>query len=147
MLAQALMVYRNAPRSGGASPAELVFNSPIRDGLPVHGRSFKPEWQSTKAELKQRTDEVQKKNAARYNVTAHTLIVLKVGDQVLIQNPKTHRWDTAAVVTEIGPNRDYMVRTKNGANFRRNRRHLLRRTVTMPGPIGPPIGGGIPNLT
>lgn len=145
MLAQALMVYRNAPRSGGASPAELVFNSPIRDGLPVHGRSFKPEWQRTKAELKQRTDEVQKKNAARYNVTAHTLIVLKVGDQVLIQNPKTHRWDTAAVVTEIGPNRDYMVRTKNGANFRRNRRHLLRRTVTMPGPIGPPAS--IPGAT
>jgi transposase InsO family protein len=31
-----LLLYRNAPISGGASPAQLVFNRPVRDCLPAH---------------------------------------------------------------------------------------------------------------
>ena len=38
---------------------------------------------------------------------------------------------------EVGPNRDYLVRTENGKEFRRNRRHLLRRFPVMPGMPGP----------
>ena len=136
-LAQALMLYRNAPRSGGASPAEIVFNHPIRDILPAHGRSFTAEWQRPPAELQQRVEVAQERNAAHYNATAHSLIVLQVGDHVLIQDSKTGRWDTPAVVTEVGPNRDYLVETRKGSIFRRNRRHLLRRVPVMPGPACP----------
>jgi hypothetical protein len=32
-------------RSGGASPAQLVFNRPVRDCLSTHRRLFAPEWQ------------------------------------------------------------------------------------------------------
>jgi hypothetical protein len=41
-LAKAILLFRNAPCYGGASPAQLVFNRPIRDSLPAHRRSFVP---------------------------------------------------------------------------------------------------------
>lgn len=44
-LAKDILLFRNAPRYGGASPDQLVFNRPIRDSFPTHERSFAPEWQ------------------------------------------------------------------------------------------------------
>ncbi len=44
-LAKSFLLFRNAPRMGGASPAQLVINRPVRDSLPAHRRSFAPEWQ------------------------------------------------------------------------------------------------------
>ena len=43
--AKSILLFRNAPRSGAASPAQMVFNRPVRDALPAHRRSFAPEWQ------------------------------------------------------------------------------------------------------
>ncbi|KZS16053.1 Uncharacterized protein APZ42_018266 [Daphnia magna] len=40
---KSILLFRNAPRSGGASPANLIFNRPVRDCLPAHRRSFAPE--------------------------------------------------------------------------------------------------------
>ena len=60
--------------------------------------------------------------------------MLSVGERVLIQDPTTLRWDIPGTVLEVGPNRDYLVRTTAGKEFRRNRRHLLRHSPTMPGP-------------
>lgn len=40
---KSILLSRNAPRSGGASPAKLIFNRPVRDCLPAHRRSFAPE--------------------------------------------------------------------------------------------------------
>jgi len=42
---KAILLFRNTPRSGGSSPAQLVFGRPVRDTLPAHRRSFAPEWQ------------------------------------------------------------------------------------------------------
>ena len=137
-LAQALMLYRNAPRCGGGpSPAESLFNRPIRDGLPAHTRSFKKEWQREPEELERRVVAAREKSEKFHNATAHSLAVLKVDDHVLIQDPDTSRWSIPGKVIEVGPNRDYLVRTENGKEFRRNRRHLLRRVPVMPGMPGP----------
>jgi transposase InsO family protein len=53
--AKSLLLFRNAPRSGAASPAQMVLNRPVRDALPAHRRSFAPEWQ-------QKTDVLEKKD-------------------------------------------------------------------------------------
>ena len=132
-MAQALLLFRNAPRcGGGASPAEAVFGHPIRDTLPAHPRSFTKQWQRPGDELKERTEAARERSAAFYNRTAHPLAELSVGDHVLIQDPTSGQWLTAGMVTEAGPNRDYLIQTTNGKVFRRNRRHLLRRVPAMP---------------
>jgi hypothetical protein len=62
-----------------------------------------------------------------HDATAHTLAALKVDNHILIQDPDTSRWSIPGKVIEVGPNRDYLVRTENGKEFRQNRRHLLCR--------------------
>ncbi len=132
-MAHALMLFRNAPRCGGGpSPAESVFGRPIRDSLPSHARSFSKEWQRPTDELERRVDASRERSKKFYNATTHTLAALAVNDHVLIQDPVSLLWSTPGKVIKIGPNRDYLIRTPNGKEYRRNRRHLLRRIPTMP---------------
>lgn len=137
-MAKALLLYRNAPRLGLQSPAQLVFNRPIRDGLPAHRRSYAPEWQNNAREIEAKSLKAQEKSAAYYNQNAKDLKELSVGDHVLIQNPDSKRWITPGIVVEVGPHRDYLIKTGAGRVFRRNRRMLRKRTAVMPGP-GPPL--------
>jgi hypothetical protein len=107
-LAKAILLFRNAPRYGGASHAQLVFNRPIRDSLSAHQRSFAPEWQRAADVLEKRMHH----NLARGG-------------------------GTPAVVIEAGVNRDYIVKTASGRLYRRNRRLLRQRVVAMPGTTTP----------
>jgi hypothetical protein len=52
--AKSLLLFRNAPRSGADSPAQMVLNRPVRDSLPAHRRLFTQEWQ-------QKTDLLEKR--------------------------------------------------------------------------------------
>jgi hypothetical protein len=52
--AKSILLFRNAPWSGGGSPAQLIFNHPVRDCLPAYHRSFSPEWQKAAGLLKKR---------------------------------------------------------------------------------------------
>jgi hypothetical protein len=52
--AKSLLVFRKAPRSGAASPSQMVLNRLVRDALPAHRRSFAPVWQ-------QKTDVLEKR--------------------------------------------------------------------------------------
>ncbi len=95
-MAQALLLFRNAPRcGGGASPAEAVFGHPIRDTLPAHPRSLTDKWQRPEEELKERTEAARERSATFYNRTAHPLSDLSIGDHVLIQDPTNGQWLTA----------------------------------------------------
>ena len=125
--------FRNAPRCGGGpSPAESVFGRPIRDSLPSHARSFAKEWQRQTDELERRVEVSRERSRKFYDATTHTLPTLAVNDRVLIQDPISSLWSTPGKVIKIGPNRDYLIRTPNGKEYRRNRRHLLRRDPVMP---------------
>ena len=73
-----------------------------------------------------------KKVKAYYDRIAHPLTQLQVGNHVVIQHPTTKCWSTPGVVVEIGPNRDYLVKSSAGRIFRRNRRFIRRRFVTAP---------------
>ena len=73
-----------------------------------------------------------------YNRKAHDLAELVVGNHVLIQHPLTKQWSTTGIVVELGPNRDYLIKTEAGRVYRRNRRFLRRRIVVMPGSAEPP---------
>jgi len=131
--AKALLLFRNAPRLGGASPAQLVFNRPVRDSLPVHHRAFAAEWQAAADVLEERAKRSKDLHVEHYNRKAHDLAELEVGNHVLIQHPLTKQWSTTGIIVELGPNRDYLIKTEAGRIYRRNRRFLRRRIVVMPG--------------
>ena len=61
--------------------------------------------------------------------------MITVGSNVAIQNPRTKLWDTYGVVRDIGPQRQYHIRTKEGRMLTRNRRFIRRRT-----PASVPLG-------
>ena len=131
--AKSLLLFRNAPRSGAASPAQMVLNRPVRDALPAHRRSFAPEWQQKTDVLEKRARRAKDIQIEHYNKTAHQLPPFSIGDHVVIQHPISKCWSTPAVVVEIGPNRDYLLKTPAGRLFRRNRRMLRKRIPVMPG--------------
>ncbi len=58
---------------------------------------------------------------------------------MIVQHPISKQWATSAIVTEVGPNRDYIVKTPAGRLFRRNRRMLRKRIPAMPGKSTPGI--------
>lgn len=119
----------------------MVFNRPVRDALPAHRRSFAPEWQLKAGILEKRARRAKEIQIEHYNRTAHPLQPFRIGDHVIVQHPVSKCWATTAVVVEVGPNRDYIVKTPAGRLFRRNRRMLRKRVPVMPGnpPQGPSI--------
>ena len=133
-LAKAILLFRNASRSGGASPAQIIFNRPVRDCLPAHRRSFSPEWQQSADVLEKRARRSKDLQIEHYNKKTRPLEPLTIGQHVAIQHPDTKLWATPGVIVEVGPNRDYLVKTPSGRVFRRNRRFLRRRIPVMPGP-------------
>ena len=98
---KALLLIRNASWNGAASPAQPVFQRPVRDSPPA----------------------VMKKAEESYIRRAHPLPALTVGTHVPIQHLETKRWATAGFIVEnVG--RDLPVKTAAGKVFRRNRRFL-----------------------
>ncbi len=108
---QCILLFHNAPRSGGASPAQLIFKHPVRDCLPAHRRSFAPEWQKAANILEKRTRRSKELQIDRYNKKTRPLTPFVVGNQVLIQHPGSKLWDTPGVIVgrsvEVGKHRDY----------------------------------------
>lgn len=127
----------NAPMSGGASPSQIVFGRPTRDLLPAHRRSFAPEWQQAAELLDKRAQHAKELQIQHFNRSAHPLSPLVIGDSVIIQDHKTKRWSTPGIIVEVGPFRDYLVKTPAGRLFRRNRRFLRVISPRIPQPQPP----------
>ena len=144
--AKAILLFRNTPRLGGLSPSQIVFNRPMRDTLPIHHRSFAPEWQKESDEMEKTMLRAKTLQNDHYNATTHDLQPLEKGNHVLIQHHLTKQWDTPGVIIDVGANRDYLIKTTSGRIYRRNRRFLRKRIAVLPGPppaaqpaiIGPP---------
>ena len=115
--AKSILLFRNAPRSGGASPAQLIFNRPVRDCLPAHRRSFAPEWQKAADVLEKRTRRSKELQMAHYNKHTKPLAPFVVGNHVLIQHPISKLWCTPGVIVEAGHHRDYLIKTSAGWIF------------------------------
>ena len=131
-------MFRNAPRSGGASPAQIVFNRPVRDSMPAQRRSFTPQWklQISADVLEKRARRSKELQVVHYNKKAHPLPCLSVGNHVIIQHPISKLWSTPGIIVEVGPHRDYLFKTPAGRIFRRNQRYIRRRIPTF-GPSQP----------
>lgn len=114
---KSILLFHHAPRSGGASTAQLIFNRPVHDCLPAHRRSFAPEWQKAANVFKKRTRRSKELQIAHYNKKTRPLIPFVVGNHVLIQNPDSKLWDTSGVIVEVCKHRDYLIQTPSGVYF------------------------------
>ncbi len=114
----------NTPRTGGKSPAEIVFGHPLRSRVPAHHKSFDPQWLVPLDEHDRKTAEIAAKAAERYDASSKSLPPLQVGTEVLIQTPQSKLWDRTGKIISIGRSRDYQIRLPSGRCLWRNRRFL-----------------------
>jgi len=117
----AILEYRNSPLLCGKSPAQLLMSRQLRAALPLTSGQLNPQVanqllvQTRMASNKQRSKEY-------YDRSAHPLQPLQIGDSVRIRFGRS--WKPANVTRKVN-NRSYIVKTPDGTQYRRNRRHLL----------------------
>ena len=92
----------------------------MQDSLLAPRRSFSTKWQHKTAEVDKQLAHTLEASTQFYNVHAHPLPDIHVGSSVAIQNSPTKLWDIYGTVTEIGPHRQYYIRTHSGRVLVRN---------------------------
>ncbi|MCG7882987.1 MAG: DDE-type integrase/transposase/recombinase, partial [Candidatus Thiodiazotropha endolucinida] len=118
----AILAYRSSPLACGKSPAQLLYSRQIRSTLPATSTQLDPSV-SNKTSLKQKMTQAQVVSKQYYDRSAKEMKPLTLGEGVRIRNGKF--WKPAVVKEKIN-DRSYVVETKDGGIYRRNRKHLLK---------------------
>ena len=110
-----------------SSPAELALGRQLRSLLPVPISKLKiKEIDEDNFREKNTLDKVNQ--AKYYNQHAKDQDILKEGDPVrMLHNGK---WETANIVNMSNSPRSYIVKMENGKQFRRNRCHLMKNSIS-----------------
>ena len=124
-----LLEYRNTPRAGGISPAQILFGHPLRSVVPAHRQSFASKWQKTADEQDASCRQADAQNEERYNRQFRPLSHLHIGTQVRLQNPITKKCDRVGVIIGIGRHRDYHVKLPSGRVYWCNCRFMKPDTA------------------
>ena len=117
----ALLEFRNTPVTGlRESPAQLLMSRHLRSSLPMTAEMLKPQVSTgAKAALEHR----QARQKFYYDKTAKSLPELKSND---VRYPRNKSWEPAVVIGRHTSPRSYDIRTAQGTQLRRNRRHLKK---------------------
>ncbi|XP_052751506.1 uncharacterized protein K02A2.6-like [Galleria mellonella] len=118
----ALLNYRNTPRDGLSSPAQLLMGRRLRCQLPVHENLLKPK--PVDPSEYQTMLHKQNNNKMYYDQHSKTLPMLREGDSVICIDGKIR--SRGKIVGRADAPRSYIVKNSVGARYRRNRRHLIR---------------------
>jgi len=112
-ISRAFVQYRNTPCwKDGLSPTRKLLGNPVQDTLPVHRRSFAPEWQRSSLEADSAATHTSETSQATYDQHAHHLSDLQVGNHIAVQNPTSKMWVIYGTITAIGPHRRYFIKTQ-----------------------------------
>ena len=119
----AILEQRNTPVDNFKSPAQLSMGRRLRSLLPSTTKHLTPE-STSHQEVMSRfiKKQNQQKLKSYHDRQATPLQTLKVGEPVRIQ--REGKWKPATVVAEADTPRSYIVKTPDGATYRRNRIHL-----------------------
>ena len=116
---EAILELRNTPRQDyGLSPAELVFGNSTRSIIPQFIKHKQVPHEVMRKKLK-RQDSIKK----YYDKTAHSLPKLAENQSVYFQKTPNNKW-SIGIIIEVIDERSYLVRSIDGAVYRRNRRFL-----------------------
>lgn len=130
----ALLEYRNSPLACGKSPAQLLMSRQLRSVLPLTSDQLDPKVPN-KSQIREKMYESKERSKGFYDRSAIPLKPLSTGESVRIKQGKC--WKPAQVTRKVN-NRSYIVYTHDGANYRRNRRHILKtneRPVNLHTPV------------
>ena len=120
----ALLEYRNTPVDKIDAPSVLLMGRELRSILPAHNSHLKPR-PVLLADAKKKLESKQTQQRKYYNRGSKALSKLKVGEPVMIQL-SNQKWKPA-IVTQVCSDRSYVIRTEDGAEYKRNRVHLKQR--------------------
>ena len=128
----ALLQFRTTPLPNGVSPAQLLMNRRLRTRLPTTDAQLRPNV-AAQEHVQQAAARRQRQQAKGYNKTAlaRPLAPLQPGQGVWVQMEWTSMWRPVTVVSAAAAPRSYVVRTPDGAKYRRNRA-MLRPTSEPP---------------
>jgi hypothetical protein len=141
-----LLEYRNTPLAENQlSPAQMLMSRRMRSVLPCTDAQLAPSAVDPQYVVKCKQS-AQQRQKFYHDRGSHDLVPLHEGETVRIDQYNKGKWKPAVVEKICDPNaRSYIVRTEDGAQYRRNRRHLRRTqedihipdkpcetTVTMP---------------
>ncbi|CAJ1049307.1 uncharacterized protein K02A2.6-like [Xyrichtys novacula] len=124
-----LLEYRNTPLEGvGLSPAQLFMGRRLRGKLPTATSLLTPQGSDqVHSRLKERQE------CQKFYFDRHTknLPDLQAGDNVRVQRGEA--WQPAVVLQKHEHPRSFVIRTPEGKQYRRNRKHLRKtREETFP---------------
>ena len=109
------------PRSDGYSPAQLLFGRRQLTNLPMLQKQYE---QCDFSSAKEAKDSNFLKSAEQYNADKVDMSLLLPDQPVVIQHPKTGKWDSTGFIVEIRPDKlSYTVKCE-GRTFIRSRKML-----------------------
>ena len=115
-----MLEIRNTPRSHGKSPAELLYNQPMRSHVP----SVPPTPSPQAPQVDQRRRRQRQRAKDLYDRNAQPLPELDLGQRVLVQDHKTQLWSHKGIIISKGPHRDYKVDVGRRKTMHRNRKFI-----------------------
>ena len=121
---RALLEWRNTPREGGLSPAQIVFGQPMRSFIPAHHTSFDPKWHKTRKEYDDKVLDQKLKSKDRYDRHSKPLPPIQSGTEVLVQHTVNKKKENVGTIVAKRRYRDFMIRTPSGKTKCRNRRFI-----------------------
>ena len=126
----ALLSYRSTPIAAtGHSPAQLIMGRQIRSTLPSSSHVLQPKWPDL--------DKVKHQDAetkASYQLyhdrhnSPQELSPLKPGDKMRVKLPGDKIWKKQQLTLVSGQNRSYVLKSSDGATYRRNRKQSTEST-------------------
>ena len=121
-----LLEYRNTPINKHVrSPAQLLFGRRLKGEIPIKEKLLIPEFDTTSMKIFLKVGKEREKSY--YNRNCKNLKQLSVGDDVIVQNSISKKWEPAKIVKiDVNRPRSYFVKFQNGNVLIRNRRFLRR---------------------
>lgn len=143
---KALMSYRSTPvRSTGFSPSRLMMGREIATTIPTLKSNLQPQWPDPEVvsdNVKSTQTKYKKYYDRRHGVVS--LPMLKPGEKVRVKLDNERKWsEPATVVQQHATPRSYVIRSGEGGEYRRNRRHLQQIPSNVSSSVNAPISDAI----
>ncbi|QQP41502.1 Uncharacterized protein FKW44_015903 [Caligus rogercresseyi] len=123
---ESLLEWRNIPRDNGLSPAQWLFGRRLRTSIPATSSAYERITEKTFSEARYKKEKIKDLSTLHYNKKCKKLPRLNVGDDVVLQDPRSKRWESRGRISGVrGSGRSFVIRTDRG-DLVRNRRFIRK---------------------